>query len=128
MISKLTQAPAIYSLIPLSLVLGACMSQYTWVKPGASDADLAGAKLGCEERALELYPITLDTRTSYRTQTVDYVCTTAPTQGTPAKKEVCQREEQVPQTTQYDINQSQRTAYVNTCLVSQGWVYTKLEP
>ena len=115
------------ALIPACLLLSACMSQYTWVKPGGTPSELAGAKLGCEERALDLYPITLDTRTSYRTQTVEYVCTTAATRDTPAEKGVCQREEQVPQTTRFDINQSQRSSYVSTCLASQGWVYTKLE-
>ena len=128
MTPKLT-SPGLFAtaLIPACLLLTACMSQYTWVKPGGTPSQLAGAKLGCEERALTLYPITLDTRTSYRTETVEYVCTSAATRDTPAEKGVCQREERVPQTTRFDINQSQRSSYVNTCLVSQGWVYTKLE-
>jgi hypothetical protein len=128
MTPKLT-SPGLFAtaLIHTCLLLSACMSQYTWVKPGGTPSQLASAKLGCDERALDLYPITLDTRTSYRTQTVDYVCTTAATRDTPAEKGVCQREERVPETTRFDINQSQRSAYVNTCLASQGWVYTKLE-
>ncbi|MFA5040175.1 MAG: hypothetical protein WC464_00890 [Bdellovibrionales bacterium] len=102
-----------------TLVLFGCAEE-RWQKPGATEADYETAKLSCENRALERYPVSLR-QVQVQEGRVAPLATRCSGSGATLKCSTTGGQYMDPKYVPVDDNENARWHVRHKCLVDKGW-------